>query len=152
KVRLSLQSSTEKREVSPAVLLVSVVDVSVGKLANDKTHRAMPTHFLLTSEVRRAEDLENADFFMGAHPKAEFGLDLLLGVQGWRRFAEQDPARFARPELAEEKLDAVRFLQAVAPGGMQKTDPEKDSVAAIDVKYVPQFVRMQEKLGSAENL
>ncbi|MBI3412246.1 MAG: hypothetical protein HY040_28275 [Planctomycetes bacterium] len=152
KVQLALQSTNEKREISPAILLVSVVDVSVGRLANDKTIRAMPTHFLLTSEVRRSEDLENADFFMGSHPKADLGLDLLLGVQGWRRFAEQDPARFARMENADEKKDAVRFLQAVAPGGTQTTDPEKDLVAVVDGKYAPRFVGLQEKLGGVEKI
>ena len=54
----------------------------------------MPTHFLLTTEVRRPEDLEYADFLLGPQAKATEALDLLLGTQGWRRFAEQDPAKF----------------------------------------------------------
>jgi len=65
------------------------------KLADEKkTARSLPTHFLLTTEVRNPEDLENADVLLGKHPKAAQALDLLLGSQGWRRFAEQDPKTF----------------------------------------------------------
>ena len=78
--------------------MVAVVDKSVLTLADEKTHRAMPTHFLLTSEVRRPEDLEYADFLLGPQAKASEALDLLLGVQGWRRFAEQDPAQVPAEE------------------------------------------------------
>jgi len=58
-------------------------------MADEKTARAMPTHFLMTTEVRKPEDLEYADFLLGKHPKAAVALDLLLGTQGWRRFASR---------------------------------------------------------------
>src|SRR5262249_35832194 len=77
-VRLALEANNEKRERAPAVLLVAVADLSVHKLAGDKTTRALPTHFLLTSELQKPDDLENADFFLGKHPKARQSLDLLL--------------------------------------------------------------------------
>ena len=73
--------------------MVAVADKSVITLADEKTFRSMPTHFLLTSEVRRPEDLEYADFLVGSHPRAAEALDLLLGTQGWRRFLESDPTR-----------------------------------------------------------
>ncbi len=81
--------------------MVAVVDRSVLTLADEKTARTMPTHFLLTTEVRRAEDLEYADFLVGPHPLAPRVLDLLLGTQGWRRFAEQNPNQF-RDRLRKE--------------------------------------------------
>src|SRR5438046_7574382 len=86
--------------------MVSVVDKSVITLADEKTARSMPTHFLLTTEVRKPEDLEHADFLLTDRPEAKQALDLLLGTQGWRRFAEQDPAKF------KEKYhdDAERLL------------------------------------------
>ena len=62
-------------------------------LADEKTARTMPAHFLLTTEVNRPEDLEYADFLLSDQPKARLALDLLLGTQGWRRFAPQDPAQ-----------------------------------------------------------
>ena len=51
----------------------------------------MPTHFLLAGEVKNPDDLEYADFLLTDHPKASEALDLVLGTQGWRRFAEQAP-------------------------------------------------------------
>lgn len=147
RVQLSLKAANEKKELSPAVLLVAVVDLSVHKLANDKTARAMPTHFLLTSEVRQPEDLEEADVFLGTHPKAHQALDLLLGVQGWRRFAEQDPARFK-----VQNRDAGRIVQAAGPGGMQTNNPEKDVVAKVDAQFAPKFVELQKKLADREKI
>src|SRR5207253_810447 len=88
-VRLKLSAFNEKNEAVPAVAMLSVVNQSVVTMADEKTARAMPTHFLLTSEVEKPEDLEHADVLLGTHPKAAAALDLLLGTQGWRRFAEQ---------------------------------------------------------------
>ena len=63
-------------------------------MADEKTDRLLPTHFLLAGEVRSGEELEHADFLLTDHPKAAAALDLLLGTQGWRRFAEQAPGEF----------------------------------------------------------
>jgi hypothetical protein len=146
RVRLALQAANEKRELASAVLLASVTDLSVHKLANDKTARAMPTHFLLTTEVRRPEDLENADFFLGNHPKARQALDLLLGVQGWRRFAEQDPVRFKK----REEREAGRILQATGPGAVQTNDPEKEVLAKVDAKFAPRYIQLEKKCAEQE--
>src|SRR6185437_14740485 len=59
-VKLGIEAKTEKGEPAPAVVLLRVVDKSVVTLADDKTLRSMPAHFLLTTEVRRPEDLEYA--------------------------------------------------------------------------------------------
>src|SRR5262249_40038874 len=48
RVKLSVAAKDEKGKAAPAVVLVSVVDKSVLTLADEKTARAMPTHFLLT--------------------------------------------------------------------------------------------------------
>ena len=56
-VQLRLQALNEKRDFVPAVALVAVVDTSVFKLRDEKTARAMPTHFLLTTENRFPEEL-----------------------------------------------------------------------------------------------
>jgi hypothetical protein len=107
RVRLGLASTDEKKQSLPAILVVAVVDKSVITLADDKTARGMPTHFYLTTEVRSPEQLEHADFLLTNHPKAEQAVDLLLGTQGWRRFAEQqDPKAFQK----KEKRDAERLL------------------------------------------
>lgn len=108
-VKLGVETANEKGEPAPAVVLLRVVDKSVVTLADDKTLRAMPTHFLLTTEVRRPEDLEYADFLLGSHPRAAEALDLLLGTQGWRRFAEQNPKKFRD----EQQQEAEHLLAAI---------------------------------------
>ena len=74
---------------------LAVVDDSLLKLADDDSP-AMPTHFYLTSEVEKPEDLEKADFYLSDDAKADEALDLLLGTQGWRRFVEQALGRPAK--------------------------------------------------------
>ena len=86
-------------------LVIAVIDEFGRRKQIEKTFRTMPTHFLLTTEVRRPEDLEHADFLLGTHPQAAQALDLLLGTQGWRRFAEQqNPAEF---RLTKERPSSI---------------------------------------------
>jgi hypothetical protein len=110
-VTLSFTAQDEKNQAAPAIAMVGVVNKSVVTMADEKTFRAMPTHFLLTSEVRRPEDLEHADVLLGSHPKAAAALDLLLGTQGWRRFAEQNIA----PPNRKDDGDRIFLAQANSP-------------------------------------
>src|SRR5690606_13354962 len=70
KVTLIVTADREDGKPAGALVLLSVVDKSVVTLADEKTRRSMPTHFLLTTEVRKPEDLEYADFLLGSHPRA----------------------------------------------------------------------------------
>src|SRR5262249_13181827 len=110
KMSLSLLARGENQEPIPAVVVVSVVDQSILKLADEKTARSMPTHFFLTSEVRKPEELEYADFLLTTHPRAGEALDLLLGTQGWRRFAEQKPG-----EVREKLHNEAEALASILP-------------------------------------
>ena len=104
--KMAVEAFDEKDQPAAALVMLAVVDKSVLAMADEKTARTMPTHFLLTTEVRRAEDLEYADFLLeqrplkvlglalGMDPRPAAALDLLLGTQGWRRFAEQNPTQF----------------------------------------------------------
>ena len=84
-LRLTLQVTDENGAPAPAVLGVSVVDDA--SLSLDETERpTLRTHFLLTSEVEKPEDLEHANFYLSDGAEAAQSLDLLLGTQGWRRF------------------------------------------------------------------
>ena len=49
---------------------------------------------------------------MSAHARAKTALDLLLGTQGWRRFAEQDAGKVQEKYLADlrTRTDADRLL------------------------------------------
>jgi hypothetical protein len=111
RVGLEISATDEKGRPAAAILLVAVVNQSVIAMADRRADRLLPTHFLLASEVRHPSELEHADFLLTDHPKAAAALDLLLGNQGWRRFAEQN---VAPPEPAR-RLEIERLL--VATGG-----------------------------------
>ncbi len=112
KVKLELSAFNEKEKPTPAVLLVGVVNRSVITMADNKTDRLMPTHFMLSGEVKHPAELEHADFLLTDHPKAAVSLDLLLGAQGWRRFAEQTGA----PGNPNDKADVEKMLVAHGQG------------------------------------
>ena len=89
-LRLTLQATDEQGRPAPAVLGISVVDDA--SLSLDETERpTLRTHFLLTSEVEKPEDLEHANFYLSDDEDAAQSLDLLLGTQGWRRFVSGSP-------------------------------------------------------------
>lgn len=109
RVTLTVTARDEQGRPAAAVVLLRVVDRGLLSLTGEATTRGLPAHFLLASEVRKAEDLEQADFLLSDRPEARTALDLLLGTQGWRRFAEQQPERF-RQQYAR---DADRVLVSV---------------------------------------
>ena len=135
KVRLDLSATTEKGTPIPAVLIVGVVNRSVITMADNKNDRLLPTHFLLSGEVKNSAELEHADFLLTDHPKAAVALDLLLGTQGWRRFAEQD----VPPPQPVDRTDVNNMLAA---HGQRPTAPiqlfelEKQRVNA---EFMPQM-------------
>lgn len=144
KVGCVINTTDEKGKPAPALAMIAVVDKSVITLADEKTHRAMPTHFLLTSEVRRPEDLEYADFLLGSHPEAGPALDRLLATQGWRRFAEQNPAKFKR----EQKEEADRLL-VLNRQNVQQIDTLVEEMKRIREEALAEEARLQEKLAEA---
>lgn len=126
KVALDLAALNEKERPTPAVLLVGVINQSVIAMADNKTDRLLPTHFLLAGDVKDPADLEHADFLLTDHPKAAAALDLLLGTQGWRRFAEQNvpPANPAdRP--AVERMLVAHGERATAPVELYRLEEQR---------------------------
>ena len=116
KVSLELSSLNEKDAAAAAVLMVAVVNQSVITMADNKTDRLMPTHFLIAGDVKNPAELEHADFLLTEHPKAGVALDLLLGTQGWRRFAEQNLPT-AKPD------DQVEVNRMLVSTGQRSTAP-----------------------------
>ncbi len=145
--KVGLKAANEKGEPVPAVLMVAVVDKSVLTLADEKTYRSMPTHFLLTTEVRKPEDLEYADFLLGPHPRAAETLDLLLGTQGWRRFAEQDPGSFLR----DHKEEAERLLVTTGIGqpSQKTTDLAAEKLAGVDRECDERAAMLEKEVAEA---
>ncbi len=140
-VELALSATDEKAQPVPAVLLVGVVNQSVITMADDKTERQMPTHFLLGGEIQKPEELEHADFLLTEHPKAEQTLDLLLGTQGWRRFAEVDPAANLQEPEQVQRLLAATGLKATTP--RETVDRTLEQVNAV---YAPTVTAREEEL------
>jgi hypothetical protein len=145
KVSIQAEATNEKNEPLLAILMVAVVDKSVLKLADEKTFRSMPAHFWLTTEVRRPEDLEHADFLLAAKPQAATALDLLLGTQGWRRFAEQDPGKFQR----DQKEEAQRLLVLEGQFPPRNVSVFQEKLQRLDESFQAKFGELQERLGKA---
>jgi hypothetical protein len=141
KVRLGFTALDEKEQPAPAVLLVAVVDKSVITMADEKTARTMPTHYYLTTEILRPEDLEYADFLLTAHAKAAEALDLLLGTQGWRRFAEQNPGNF-RQKFGQ---DADRLLVTIGQASGKATNLAEHEAERLNEKYAAAFTGLQQR-------
>jgi hypothetical protein len=157
-VKLSISAVNEQEKPAPAILMVAVVDKSIVTMADEKTHRAMPTHFLMTSEVEKPEDLEYADFLIGSHPKAAAALDLLLGTQGWRRFLEQDPAQIKQRHAddAERMLVSIgraEISRDLAERERQKvTEETKLELAQLQEQQKETLQRMQQERVNAAYL
>jgi tetratricopeptide (TPR) repeat protein/predicted nuclease with TOPRIM domain len=142
KVSVKLTATDETGKPARAIGLISVVDQSIVVMADEKTARSMPTHFALIGEVRKPEDLEYADFLFTDHPKAAVALDLLLGVQGWRRFAEQSPEQFQR----QEGQEAERVLVLTGQAGQRVFNSIDDRRQAIERELKPRFNALFEEL------
>jgi hypothetical protein len=135
KVKLELSAFNEKEQATPAVLMVAVVNRSVITMADNKTDRLAPTHFLLSGEVKHPAELEHADFLLTDHPKAGVALDLLLGTQGWRRFAEQQapqPANAADKDV--DKMLVAHGSRTSAPFALYQLEETR-----VNAEYAPKL-------------
>jgi hypothetical protein len=144
RVTLKVKTTDEKDRTAPAVLLLSAVDQSFVKLGDEKTARSMPTHFFLTTEVKRPEDLEYADFLVSKNAKTEAALDLLLGTQGWRRFLEQNLDQFQRIQQRAEENRAL--LAMAAPTNLSEQNQKN-----VDAEYFVRWAEAQDRLNAVED-
>jgi hypothetical protein len=146
-VTLDLAARNEQRQLVGSVVMCTVVDSSVFKLLGDKAEPSMPAHYLLTSEIRRPEDLENADALLNeTNPRAAEALDLLLGTQGWRRFAEQLDSKQQqrnRSSWPTAFLSGTRPVDRVSASGQKALD-------RIDQEHVKEFFRLEAELAQKE--
>ena len=92
RVRLTLRTTRNGQPV-PAVVGLSVTDDTVLEMIEKREQAPrLPVMMLLEPEVR---DLADAHVYLdSANPDAPLAVDLLLGTQGWRRFALQDLVSF----------------------------------------------------------
>ncbi|MCI0701921.1 MAG: alpha-2-macroglobulin, partial [Planctomycetia bacterium] len=147
KVKLELSAYNEKEKAVPAILLVAVVNRSVIRMADNKTDRLMPTHFILSGEVKHPSELEHADFLLTEHPKAGIALDLLLGTQGWRRFVEQTGSPVnAADQKDVEKMLVAHGQQTTAPLELYKLEEQR-----IQADFRPKMEAAQILLATSES-
>src|SRR5262249_55230330 len=111
-----------------------------------KTDRLLPAHFLLAGEVKNPADLEHADFLLTDHPKAAIALDLLLGTQGWRRFAEQN----ILPQSPSDRVEVERMLVAhgqrtAAPLELYRLEEQR-----VRAEYLPNLEQADARRSEAE--
>jgi A-macroglobulin TED domain/Alpha-2-macroglobulin family len=144
-VELHLAAHDENEKPVPAVLMVACVNQSVITMADMKTDRLPPSHFLLAGEVDKPEDLEFADFLLGHHPKAAEALDLLLGTQGWRRFAEQG----TRAIPGQPRPDVERLLVATGKSRVP-IDTFRQEEEKVEREYRPKLEQVLERRLSAQ--
>ncbi len=142
-VRLDVTSTNEKGAPAPAILWAAVVNKSIITMADEKTARMMPTHFLLAGETQKPEELEHADFLLTDHPKAAPALDLLLGTQGWRRFVEQGGTFYRKDDARAEEL-------MVAYGAGPVPSSWRAGVRKVFDEYWPKYESALLKLEQAE--
>lgn len=109
-VELEVRTVDAAGQPVAAVVGLAVVDDSVLELVETREQMPrLPAQALLEPEVL---ELRDAHVYLDpAHPKGPRALDLLLGTQGWRRFALVDTAKF----LADHGAFARRALAFVRP-------------------------------------
>lgn len=106
RVEAGVQATDENGRPVQTVLGVTVADLAVRRLADDRDTANLPVHFLLGESVERLE--EAALFTEG--PQVAHATDLLLGVQGWRRFVWTDLATWTK-----DRPERVARLEPVVP-------------------------------------
>jgi hypothetical protein len=91
-VELTVRTVLPNGEPVPAVVGLTVTDDSVLQMIEKRKQAPrLPAMALLEAEV---DHLEDAAIYLSDDPGAETAVDLLLGTQGWRRFAFRNPAEF----------------------------------------------------------
>jgi hypothetical protein len=95
RAKITVKTCDETGQPISAVVGITATDESVLELIDKREQSPrLPVMVLLEGEVR---ELADAHVYLDpANPSAHTAVDLLLGTQGWRRFAYVDPARFAQ--------------------------------------------------------
>jgi hypothetical protein len=119
RVTIDIRSANEKGAAAPAWLLASVVN----EMALDGEPNGVAPYYL-TAEIRRPEDLEEADVWVRDDAAAFAALDLFLGTQGWRRFQPPAGPAGAVPVVLGGP-EALVLLDNSAPAKGQDTKQQK---------------------------
>ena len=116
KVTLRVATTDDSGKPVGAVVGLTVTDSSVLEMIEKREQAPrLPVMVLLEDDVR---NLSDAHVYLDeSNPKAPLATDLLLGTQGWRRFATVDPAKFvAAYNDAARRALAIRVVSDAARG------------------------------------
>ncbi|QSQ12611.1 alpha-2-macroglobulin family protein [Myxococcus landrumensis] len=92
KVELTAKTTRDGKPVSALVMLTVTDDAMLQLKEKREQAPELPVMVLLEPEVR---ELADAQLYLDRkNPKSTLAVDLLLGTQGWRRFAFAKPAEF----------------------------------------------------------
>lgn len=113
KAKLDIKTTNSDGEPVSAVVGLTVTDDSVLEMIEKREQAPrLPVMVLLENDVK---DLADAHVYLDPqNPEAPLAVDLLLGTQGWRRFAFMDAPKF----LAKHGEDAKRVLALTMPRRM----------------------------------
>ncbi|RMH45321.1 MAG: hypothetical protein D6689_00150 [Deltaproteobacteria bacterium] len=102
RVTLTVRTTGLDGKPVPADLAVAVVDDTVLSYADDKTGHLLAKLYL--EPEMPGQTIEEPNFYFSDDPKAPAALDLVLGTQGWRRFAWEVVLRPQTETAAEGAL------------------------------------------------
>jgi len=113
KVSLRLKTTDERGAPTSAVVGLTVTDDSVLEMIEKREQPArLPVMVYLENEVR---ELADAHVYLDPqNKKSELAVDLLLGTQGWRRFALVDWQKFVE-QHQDRALRALALLRPCSP-------------------------------------
>ncbi len=131
KAKLTVKATNADGKPVSTMVGLTVTDDSVLELV-EKREKAprLPVMLFLEPEVT---DLADAGVYLDpANPKAPMATDLLLGTQGWRRFATMDLSKFVESygDNARRAL-AVKAASAVATNGFDDTVMDLEGAAIL---------------------
>ena len=130
---VTVRTTDDRGEPVSAVVGVTVTDDSVLEMI-DKREQAprLPVMVLIEDDVK---ELADAHVYLdGQNPEAPLALDLLLGTQGWRRFALVDAARFIEEHGdAASRVLALRVERKLHP----PEAPIEDGIFFEDAQMLP---------------
>lgn len=142
-VNLTIRTMDHRGKPVAAVVGVTVTDDAVLEMVEQRRKAPrLPAMVLLESDVDRLED---ATIYLDGTDKGNLAVDLLLGTQGWRRFAHVDAKAFMdkHGDAAKRALAFTRWPEPVqvvtawfggagGGGGIRRLDDVDGAPAAED--------------------
>ncbi|RME80480.1 MAG: hypothetical protein D6785_10325, partial [Planctomycetota bacterium] len=112
-VTLTIQTKDEQGKPISAVLGITVTDEGILKMVDSREqHPHLPAMALLEHEVNELKD--SHIYLNPQNPLSEKALDLLLGTQGWRRFAFLNYKSFIK-RFGEKGKDILAYQNGNNP-------------------------------------